>query len=216
MNLKTTQTPSKLLFKVNILLVFLFVATTVFSQNQYRNKKNAVTLGINVVDDSFTSDSNPFNFLTNWNFKKPFYVAYTRNVSRAFNVVANFTYNEYEADKLVDGRNIEEGEIYFSIDGMLQYDLSSWSKDETSGLFYYIKPFLTVGLGYSSIADLGRPTYNYGFGLNFWFESLFEYEDTSSIFKDLGLSFQTQGKSSFEPKELGNQIQHLAGLIYRF
>lgn len=197
-------------------LVLFFITSFLFSQNQFRDHKNAITFGVNIVDDSFTTDNNPFNVLSNWNFKNPIYIGYTRNISRAFNLVGNFTYNEYKENKLVDGRNIERGAKYYAFDALVQYDLSSLSKNEKSKFFYYASPYVTAGLGYSSIADLGRLTFNYGFGINVWVFNFFKFENPSSFFKDVGVNFQTTGKSSFEPEVLGNQIQHLAGFIYRF
>lgn len=218
-----------LLFKflrITTFKLMLLIPFCSYSQRdeQFEFSKNAITIGVNIVDDSFSSKYKPFNIEENWNFKSPIYLGYTRKISKRINIHGMMTLNTYKPGKLVDGVYINDSRKYVALDAMIHYDLSKINEN-----WYPLdgfKPYLILGFGTTSIKSIERIkvneriTVNYGLGLNFWFSS---FEDANcnclnreSIFGNMGVSFQTIGKSSFRQKIFGNQIQHLIGLMYRY
>ena len=135
-------------------------------------------------------------------------------MSENISVEGIFTLNKYSADKLVDGIKIPTEQNYYAFDVNAKYNLSNliYSVDKLSNF----EPFIAIGGGFTSIDSESRPTINYGFGTYIWFN---KYENkccSESIFNNLGLIFQTMGKSSLDQKTYGNQIQHTFGVVYRF
>lgn len=206
-------------------LIVLCQLTTVSSQNQFNKTKNAISLGVNLVNDSYTSKG--FGFTGNkeyWNVSKPLYIGYTRSISPLLNLHAMITTNEYKPGKLVDGAPITDTRKYFAFDTMGQLDLSFINENWYP--FDAIKPFVSFGLGYTSIDSeelpgiSGRSTYNYGVGFNFWFDSFkaaqCNYLNRFSFFDNLGLTIQLIKKNSVNESKFGSQAQVTAGLIYRF
>lgn len=205
--------------RINSILV-LFTLTCLsqisFSQSRYNSVyKNKLILGLNIVDDSFSKTNNAFNYDQQWNIAAyPSYFGYNYVVSENISVEGIFTLNKYSADKLVDGIKIPTEQNYYAFDVNAKYNLSNliYSVDKLSNF----EPFIAIGGGFTSIDSESRPTINYGFGTYIWFN---KYENkccSESIFNNLGLIFQTMGKSSLDQKTYGNQIQHTFGVVYRF
>lgn len=202
--------------KALVLFLLIFLTNESFSQSRYNSVyKNKLILGLNIVDDSFSKTNNAFNYDQQWNIAAyPSYFGYNYVVSENISVEGVFTLNKYSADKLVDGIKIPTGQDYYAFDINAKYNLSNliYSVDKLSNF----EPFIAIGGGFTSIDSKSRPTINYGFGTYIWFN---KYENkccSESIFNNLGLIFQTMGKSSLDQKTYGNQIQHTFGVVYRF
>ena len=206
--------------KKNNLLFVLFtifcLSQMSFSQSRYNSVyENKFIVGINIIDDTFTKTHNAFNYDQQWNVAAyPSYFGYNRVISDKISVEGIFTMNNYEAKKLVDGLFIPVEQKYYAFDLNAKYNLSSviYNIDRLSNF----EPFVAFGAGITSIDSESRPTINYGFGTYIWFQ---KYENkccSESIFNNLGLIFQTMGKSSIDQKKYGNQIQHTFGIVYRF
>lgn len=207
---------SKRINSILILFLLACLSQLSFSQSRYNSVyKNKLILGLNIVDDSFTKTNNAFNFDQQWNIAAyPSYFGYNYVVSDNISVEGIFTMNKYSTDKLVDGIKIPTKQNYYAFDVSAKYNLSNliYSVDKLSNF----EPFIAAGGGFTSIDSESRPTINYGFGTYIWFN---KYENkccSESIFNNLGLIFQTMGKSSLDQKTYGNQIQHTFGVVYRF
>ena len=137
---------------------------------------------------------------------------YSAYLSESFNADMSISVNKYNKGKLVDGVYIKNEKNYAAIDIAIKYDLINVipALDFTPGFSPYTK-FCT---GLTAINDETRMTVNYGLGCYFWLASL-ENNSHSNPWTRVGFVLQTQGKSSFNQKKYGNQIQHSAGLVYR-
>lgn len=206
--------------KKNNLFVVLFIifclSQVSFSQNRYSSfYENKFIVGINIIDDSFTKTHNAFNYDQQWNVAAyPSYFGYNQTISDNISVEGVFTMNKFKANKAIDGLIIPTERTYYAFDLSAKYNLSNiiYNIDILSNF----EPFIAIGGGVTSIDNASRPTINYGVGTYIWF-SLYENRSYSdSIFSNLGLIFQTMGKSSIDQQKYGNQIQHSVGIVYRF
>lgn len=196
--------------------VFTIIFSSFFQSTLMSQEKIVLTLGGNIIDDSFTSTFNPVASSEQWNSSiKPSYFSLAIEVAnRTFIEIASGT-NSYKKGKLVDGNILLEDGNYAALDLALKYKLINPST--TSYGHPKIDPFVSVGTGQTKINQEKRLTINYGFGLYIWFAKSKNcncYSNTSDVSR-LGLIFQTQGKSSLNQKKYGNQIQHVFGFVYR-
>jgi OOP family OmpA-OmpF porin len=185
-----------------------------FSLSCYCQNENIVSLGINVIDDSFTSTYNPINISETWHIGKiPSYFSFSKKVMDRTFLEIQILSNNYKKGKLVDGSILLTEKKYMSIDFFTKYRI--FHSDEDT---YSFDPFVALGTGYTSIGKTEHYTINYGLGLYFWFPKS-KYCDCSynrSKRGNLGILISTFGKSSFKQSIYGNQIQHTLGLVYRF
>lgn len=157
-------------------------------------------LGYNIVDDSATPFGDDIlNIKDTWNaLPYPSSISIGRFFRNGIGLRAIGSYNKYEIGKKVDGAINLVNRDYYAIDGMISYDLN-----KIIGETAWFDPFLQMGAGYSDIGSLGRATANAGFGFNIWFNDRW------------GLNLNTMGKWGIK-EESTNQIQHSAGVVYRF
>ena len=199
------------------LLCLLINATSFYAQDRYKSEYPIkILFGTNVIDDSFTSNYVPFNFKENWNIVAyPSYFGGELLLNNYLSVGAALTINNYKAGKLVDGKYISREQSYRAVDVYTKFDLSNINYK--LGITPHIVPYLIVGIGTTEINSVSRATYNYGIGSYLWFKLFTDDCNCGySIFDNLGLFFQTQGKSSFNNAVYGKQIQHSLGIVYRF
>jgi OOP family OmpA-OmpF porin len=185
-----------------------------FCLSSYCQNENMVSLGINVIDDSFTSTYNPINISETWHIGKiPSYFSFSKKVMDRTFLEIQILSNNYNIGKLVDGSILLTDKKYMSIDLFTKYRI--FHSDEDT---YSFDPFVALGTGYTAIEKTEHYTINYGLGLYFWFPKS-KYCDCS-IYRNkrgnFGILISTFGKSSFKQSLYGNQIQHTLGLVYRF
>lgn len=157
-------------------------------------------LGYNIVDDSATPfGGDILNIKESWNSTYyPNSISLGRSFTNGLMLKTVASYNKYNIGKLIDGSiNLVERD-YYAIDALLSYDLNKWFGE--TGWF---DPFLQLGGGYSSIGSLGRATGNLGIGFNIWLNDRW------------GININTMGKWGLK-NGATRQIQHSAGLVYRF
>lgn len=188
-----------------------------FSATMYCQNKNVVSLGMNIVDDSFTSNSNPFNVSEEWNVGNfPSYFNYSGELLDRTYIEFNVSTNEYKKGKLVNGSFILKEMKYFAIDFTVKYKLLNPDYNFLSSNVF--DPFLTIGLGETKIDKFNFYTINYGCGFYFWFpkSKYCNCASNSNQGGNFGLIITTLGKSSMDQAAYGNQIQHSFGLAFRF
>lgn len=202
-------------------LVFLIPIIT-YSQRSYEFK-NKIAIGINIIDDSFTSTYNPLNLdALNANFS-PSYFSYERGLNENYFISLNITFNNFDKGKLIDGYINNQNLNHFSIDINNKYYLYNFINDKIFSINENIEPYLNIGIGYTNIDNFQQyPFISYGFGTNLWF-GIFEdnscnCKTTNRFFSNFGLFFQVIAKSSLQENITynGNEIQYSTGLIYRF
>lgn len=212
--------------KFHFIIICIFIYTSIFSQNQFQDRNQAFIVGFNGLNDSFTSDYAVLNEKS-WNFNSAFYIGYVVSLNNYLNLYAQITNNKYKAGQIVNDNFLSENGNVSSLDVMVQYDISSLVKNERSLTFKFIKPFVTVGFGVTTldvaitdIAHNDRGTFNYGIGGNIWLGSLYQEKcncnNSNKFLYNFGFTSQIIGKSSFDQDYIGNKIQLLFGLIYRY
>jgi hypothetical protein len=203
--------------RIKYLLLLLLFCTTINAQDRYKSKYPfKILLGSNVIDDSYTSQNQPFRFQDNWNVAYyPSHFGAELLLNNFFSIGTALTLNNYKTGKLVDGNIITKDQNYIAFDVYTKIDISdiNWKLE----ILPHFSPYIIAGFGISEINEIQRTTFNYGVGTYFWFK-LFTDECNchKSILDNLGIFIQTQGKSSFKPEIFGNQIQHAIGIVYRF
>ncbi len=209
--------------KYSVLLLFAIILggfNQIFSQDDLQTKNDlelqddlqltskdsivisawTVGLGYNFVDDSATPFGQYFlNMKETWHgLPYPSSVSIGRSFKNGLGLKVVGSYNKYKVGKLVDGQINTIPRNYYAFDGMISYDIN-----KLIGETGWFDPFLQVGAGYTSIGGVKRSTANAGFGFNIWLNDQW------------GLDFNTMGKWGI-PKGSTKQLQHSAGVVYRF
>jgi OmpA-OmpF porin, OOP family len=202
---------------LKITFVFFFLANITCKAQTRDSFKNRISIGFNIIDDSFSLKNKMFNIQEEWNVVAyPSYFSYGTKASENlfFDVVLSL--NKYNKGKLVDGYYIPSDRNYAALDISLKYYLNAINNNYE--IIPGVEPFVSFGLGFTSIDDEIRPTLNYGVGIYFWFSSLenCDCKIYNSWADNFGVMLQTQGKSSFEQKVYGNQIQHVFALVFKY
>lgn len=194
--------------------IFAFlICTSIYSQNE-----TMFSLGMNIVDDSFTSTYNPLNTSESWNIGKiPSYFSLSSEIIDRTFLEVQISSNEYQKGKLVNGNILLTNKKYFSVDFLTKFKLLHSDKYTalSSSLF---DPFISLGTGYTTIEKIDYYTINYGIGFYFWFpkSKYCNCHFNGNNGGNLGVLFSSLAKSSFKQSLYGNQIQHNFGLVYRF
>jgi hypothetical protein len=188
-------------------MLFL-ITSSIYCQNG-----SYISVGMNVIDDSFTSSYNPFEVYKTWHTGRlPSYFSITNQIGKRVLLELQVTTNTYDKGKLVDGNLLTASKKYFSTDLLAKYMLIS--SDDDSFLF---DPFIVTGAGYTTIDTSKFYTINYGVGLYYWFNNSnycnCNYGNQSG--GEFGMLFSSIAKSSIEQDLYGNQIQYNLGLVYR-
>jgi hypothetical protein len=214
--------------KIGLVFIALFFCTnSLLSQDRYQQDfPYRVSVGFNFINDSFTTNYNPFSSLA-W-AKHPSKITAERIVLYNLSVEGSLSYNKYDAGTIVDGIAIENDRRYYAVDGHLKYNLSDLSYNLIK-LNEHIEPYIMGGLGaalYKDDYDFSdkKLTINIGGGVNFWFYTGSDYNfDRRNAYKRLGINLQVLGKAKiYDPGVVnnvsltGNHIQYSVGMIYRF
>jgi len=172
---------------------------------QDANNPWVVTLGVNVVDayptnassiDTYGSQgkwfSEFFNTEDHWNM-----IPAITTVSLSGYLSDNFSFgSRFSLNSISKVGNVETNEfIYKSLDATVRYSLTDSSSTW--------EPFTEFGGGYTWFGDEGSPSFNFGAGLNYWFND------------NLGLTYQTAYKHTFAQEGI-KHFQHIFGVSIKF
>lgn len=205
---------------IKLIIVFSVLVSNmvaVYSQSNVSNYQLTVAIGSNVIDDTFTANYNPFNVNEQWNIGKlPSYFSVSSEFSEKTAVEIMVSTNEYKKGKLVNGTLLDTKKNHFSLDVFFQYKLvGRYSNFINKEIF---DPFFKIGMGETKIENSSFFTINYGLGAYIWLPAFNNCNcalDGNSS-SNIGIIIGTTGKSSFQQKVNGNQIQHAIGVCYRF
>ncbi len=174
-----------------------------FAQNQ--EYKWSVGLGVNAIDFFPTGESSfktgntggrfneIFNINDHWNKAGIPKLSVSRHLWRRFSVEASFLSNtikhigDFEVDDL----------SYRALDATIHYSIL---KKNTTW-----HPYIASGAGYTWVDDKGAGTFNFGFGMDYWFS------------RNWGLNLN--GLWKYSPPEYENVLEHFAysfSILYRF
>ncbi|MFC4740013.1 hypothetical protein ACFO3U_08400 [Flavobacterium ponti] len=202
---------------LKIAFILFHLANFICKAQSRDSSKNRILIGFNIIDDSFTLKNKLFNIQEEWNASAyPSYFRYGTKASESLFFDISLSFSTYKKGKLVDGYYISSDRNYSAFDIGLKYNLNTLNNNFE--IIPGVEPIVSFGLGFTSIDDDIRPTLNYGVGFYFWFSSLenCDCKIDDSWADNFGILFQTQGKSSFEQKIYGNQIQHVFGIVYAY
>ncbi len=207
--------------KTKILTIILFcVSVVTVAQDRYQGSHpNRVSVGINIIDDTFTKTHKLVDVTAQWNVTNfPSKFSYERWISTNFSIETSVSVNKYKKGKLIDGAINPKDLNYFALDINAKYDLNDFINNKIIEIDYVFDPYLIGGLGQTSVDGFQTyTTFNYGFGTNLWFASeSWDFGNLKNFIDNAGIFVQVQGKSSFAQKKFGNEIQYSVGLIYRF
>lgn len=192
--------------------IFFFLAARCL----YGQQEILVSLGSNVVDDSFTSYYKPFNISEQWHAGKlPSYFSFSTEIATRLFLEFQLSSNYYEKGKLVNGSILLTDKNYFAMDFLSKYRLLNPNYNFLNTALF--DPFVSVGIGNSKIDKTDFYTLNYGLGSYFWFPKS-KYCNCTFNNKfpgNIGVLISGLGKSSFSQSLNGNQIQYAFGLVCR-
>tara|TARA_B100000767_G_scaffold113854_1_gene108645 strand:- start:15579 stop:16949 length:1371 start_codon:yes stop_codon:yes gene_type:complete len=187
-----------------ILIIFVFAITFGGVNAQDANNPWVVTFGINAVD-AYPTNSSSELYGDQGKFFGEFFNAEDHwNVDTAFSSIGVSSYlsDNFSLGARVSATNITKvGNIvnqpflYRSIDGSVRYSLA---KDSSKW-----QPFTELGGGYSWFGNQESPSFNFGAGLNFWFND------------NVGLTYQTAYKHTFAEDGI-KHFQHIFGVSLKF
>jgi hypothetical protein len=192
----------------------MFCYQNSFSQNRYKTlKPTTIYVGTNIIDDSFTSENSLINISERMHIVSyPSLFGVGVKLNDYFQVDATLTFNHYKKGKLVDGKYLKKSHNYVATDVFVKLDLNDINYK--LNFLPFVKPYITLGGGFSNINNVNRFTVNYGFGAHIWFKD-FDNCCFHKIINNLGAIIQLHAKSSLDQKVYGNQIQLMMGLAYR-
>ena len=184
------------IFGVSLLLGFNKV------QAQDTDNKWAVKLGVNIVDVTLGGGKGLINdFLggSDWNTSVPT-ISVSRYMENDFSLELGFSFNSIGTLQSKDDLNELS---FFAIDIDVKYDLNG-----PFGETGWIDPFVSLGMGITSIDSDSGITINPGLGVNAWINDKF------------GLSFSTTYKLSsgnrYPSIKSNDYFHHSLGLVYKF
>jgi OmpA-OmpF porin, OOP family len=203
--------------QIKSLTILILLSTfSALSQDRYKGiYKCKILFGVNIIDDSFSLGKDLFDVKNKYNIVPyPSYFGASYQLNDDFTIESTISLNNYKVGKLVDGERITKEMRYYAVDSNFKYDFSNL--DWNYQIIPQLNPYLLAGMGITSIDDKIRATVNYGIGTYFWFELFSDKEYDESILYNIGIVIQIQGKSSFEQKIFGNQLEHSLAIVYRF
>lgn len=181
--------------------------------------KYYVSIGTNMVDDSFFTSYNPFEFEEQWHFGglvSAFKFGF--DVNNQWMLELGYASNTYEIGKRVNGQILTSAKDYMA------YDLQAkhfWSNEQLKGSFFNkVHPFIAVGVGNVVLDQINRWNVNYGIGAMFWLINWSNcgcnYFNDESQLQRIGLLLQANGKSALNQKEFGNLLEYHTMIVYKF
>lgn len=181
--------------------------------------KYYISVGTNMVDDSFFTSYNPFEFEEQWHFGKTISAfKFGVDMDNRWIIEAGFSSNNYSIGKRVNGQIITSPKEYKSYDLQLKH---YWSDEIYEAAFFEkMHPFVALGVGNIVLDQTNRFHVNYGLGAMIW---LFDWDDCSCRYiknhdklQRLGLLLQANGKSALNQKEYGNLLEYQVMVVYKF
>ncbi len=206
-----------------VLICILLNSTLGFSQYHFEKGEHALVLGVNLINDDFSANYKIFDS-ERWSFSNPLYIGYSYGLTDSFILNAAFTTNKYNQGLRVNNNNLTDAGQNYAFDILGQYNLASLDKNQRIGLLKVFKPFLTIGVGYYSVAPNiqnivkeDRLNYVYGFGTYFWFGAVSHkpYYTRKDFFENLGLSIQALGKTNIAGGAYPSHAQLLFGFVFK-
>ncbi len=164
-------------------LILLCSASVTMVHAQYRSSGEDVLfhLGLNAVGDAGVYLA-PFTKSNARNFSNPLILGVEYHYSRKSSVKASISFNKYIAGKDIDGHILLTGQEanYTAIDVDHKFKLNNLSAVDD------LKPYIFGGLGYTNISsystsatrtipEIGRLTFNAGFGADYWISNSFGF-----------------------------------------
>lgn len=202
--------------------LLIFSLALFFSLNIYGQgfPKIYASVGVSVVDDSFSSTYNPFEFDKQWNiggFPSVFKLGF--DFRKQWIVEGSYSVNTLKSGKLVNGKILKSDRDFKSYEMQVKYYLGG--EKYRLNILEYVNPFIAAGYGNTTINNVSRGNFVYGFGTYIW---LYNRKDCDCNYikkrsKDIivGLLLQTVGKSSISLESVsGNQIEHNASIVVKF
>ena len=202
------------------LFSLLFFFQTLLAQESslwFKRSPWLIGIGVNIVDDNNYQFQKVFDAKNSWNIRPfPTRINVEKVLKFGLSVEGIANYNVYNKNNIILGRFSNYKRNFFSFDVMAKYDLNEWF-----GETYWFDPFVTSGIGFSSISaekqvnagDIkGKAqnglNYNIGFGFNLW------------VSEHLAIGTQALGKFGLGKLGLGNKndnyTQYSFSVIYRF
>lgn len=160
--------------------------------------------GASVIDDSFTSDYNPFSVSDRWNFG--YYLGTEMNLNSDFSVQLMYANNFYTDGTIVDGRSIEDSYTYQSFSVNASYNLQN-----TFRLIKELEPYVLVGMGTQFAQKEQREIMNLAVGTRYWFLS----SRYGRNFHDFAIDFRIGGVWILPRNDNGRLVHATLGISYR-
>ncbi|WP_394748251.1 OmpA family protein [Spongiimicrobium salis] len=189
-----------------LLVVALLIIGVNNIQAQDQNNPWSIGVGINALD-FFPTNADPsdvlpayqtgsifsefFNANDHWNILPSVsYVSVSRYIGDGFSVGVTGSLNRIEnlGDTRVDDLT------HYGVDGVIKYNILRNTQ---------LRPYATIGGGYTWIDDIGSGNANAGLGLSYWFS------------ENVGVFVQSTYKHGFEDSSAPH-FQHAAGLTFKF
>lgn len=206
------------------IVLLLIISLSVSAQECCTVKRYRPTVtilaGLNIVDDSFTDNYNPFDIKTQWTYG--YYLGLEVRVFKNFYLQGVYATNHYDLGTIVNSEPNKRESEFISYDLYILYNYG--------GLFNFnekIEPYLITGIGTTyidflttllpspSASETFRTSYNVGMGFRYWF-GYTENVRFPSFFDRLGVSLQGIGKISENIDLYGKQMQYSVGFLYKF
>lgn len=204
---------------LNKILIAFAIIMGLKATAQDSKDKWAVSFGVNALDTRTEAGkgnnwverhfSQPFKVKDNWNILPSIsYIGVTRYVGNNFSVGISGTLNK--VSKYVTLTNSgyfvsNPGDLkYYGIEGLVKYSFKEAIKSEK------IDPSISLGIGYSILADKTYQNISPGIGVVYW------------ATKTVGFEYTTKYVKSYEESEILNEInapsmmQHSLGLVIKF
>lgn len=194
----------KHLSKLTFILMFVF---TVTAHAQTEDNPWAVSVGTNAVDFYPTGDGMGagsmssehvfdefFNATDHWNIMPSFSrITVGRYIGDGFSAQIAGSLN-----KISDMGDVEVDDLsYYSVDAAVQYSFMQLLESS------FFDPFLSVGVGYYWLDDVGESTFNGGLGANFW------------VTDKVAFTLETSYRTAFESSGM-DHFQHALGVKIGF
>jgi hypothetical protein len=177
---------------------------TGFSQSDREKGSFIFLAGSSVIDDSFTSDYNPFKISDRWNFG--YYLGTEINLDKSFSLQFVYAENFYSKETIVNNQAIEDAYNYRSLAVNAYYNLN-----DALNLVKEFEPYLVAGLGRQSVQSEKNEFFNLGIGARYWF-SPYRY---GRSFHNFGLDFNVLGHWNLPQSSLDRFVQANLGIVYR-
>jgi len=178
-------------------VIALFAIVTVSSVSaQDSNNPLAVSFGINTLDyragTGLGDIAKDYLGTSDWNILSSVSrISVEKYLKDGFSLQAAGSLNQLDSD------------FYYAIDANVKYDVNKLVDFAFGSTTQWFDPYVYLGVGYTSVNDMGEVMLNAGAGFTSWFT------------ETVGLNFQTGAKRQFSGK-VGDHFQHSLGIVIKF